>query len=189
MEIHVIPDTVKANVLMAVAGGSSVSEAARANGITPNQGRESISRLCRSLKLSSDVSEIRAHPKKYIESASKVAGDPKYALSKGLREKMQRLLRLRPPAELTPRYLSNITAEALLSVGITPGALADIQGWMLDNGTALKRRAPAGVQYTQMAKRALLLLDAFGFDVAKAASQLKRARRGVVNRSAGLPKQ
>lgn len=166
------PDTVKAKVLAAVANGSSVSDAAREHGLTPNQGRDAVARLCRDFRLPADIGEIQTNPKKYLDSASKVAMNPHYALRKNLRGELQYRLQLQSVDELTPKYVSNLTATMLLDSGITETGVADIQEWLFENGTTLKRQAPISHEHMTSVKRAIFLLNSFGFDTTEASSQL-----------------
>ena len=167
-----ISDILKAKVLMSVARGSSVSGSARANGLTPRQGRDAISRLCRTFRLPSDISEIQANPQPYLLAASEIGNTPKYALRKELRVRLQRHLKLRSADELTPKYISNLTSEMILEAGITAGALADIQEWLTQNGISLTQKAPSSDVHMQLVKRAIFLLASFGFDVEASKTQL-----------------
>src|SRR5690606_24489450 len=157
--------TAKANILIAIARGQSVAKAAQANGFTAAQARGALPRLCRDLKLRWDLEEIRANPQKYIDAATTVAADPKYALRKVLRNDLVFQLKLRSPDELTPQYVSNITAETLLSNGVTEVGLVEIQEWLLANGLSCKRKLPESDEYVRMIEKAIILLDAFGLDV------------------------
>lgn len=168
-----LSDKLKAKVLAAVAGGSSLSDAARANDLTPGQGRDAVSRLCRNFKLSPDISDIRANPKTYLELASRITSDPRHALRKELRSRIQRLLQLRSIDELTQKYISNLTAAMVLETGITEIGLAEIQEWLVDNGASLKLQAPSKHEHMVSVKRAIFLLDSFGFDTTMVSSQLK----------------
>ncbi|ELL4312300.1 hypothetical protein QFP33_001602 [Pseudomonas aeruginosa] len=170
-----ITDAKKAKILLSVAGGMTVPEAARANDVKPAQARASISRICRNAKLSPEIIDIHANPKKYIDLATKITVDPAYALRKALREQLIDILRLRSPDELTPKYVSNITAEILLKNGITGVAVAEIQEWLMDNNTELKRQAPTSEENIKLARRSALLLTAFGFNVAEVIDLLNSA--------------
>jgi hypothetical protein len=168
----VIPDKLKAQVLLAVAQGASVADAARGLKLTPSQGRDSISRLCRDLRLPSDVQAIRANPVAYISAATRMFGDPKNELHSGLRYRLQHALKLRATDALTPEYLSNLTASAILSAGLTTVALSEIQDWLVRHEKRLRPKAPKAGAETREARRAMFLLDSFGFDVRNAAAQL-----------------
>ncbi len=171
METVLQPDNIKANVLAAVACGSSISEAAKANGLTPAQGRTAISRLCRTAGLSSEISQIQEKPEKYLEISSKIQNSPQYALRRELRKKMLENLHLKSPDAITPKYVSNLTAEMILDANITEVALSEIQEWLVANGTSLKRRAPNKNQHVSLVKKAIFVLDAFGFDTTAAKKQ------------------
>ena len=134
METVLQSDNIKAKILAAVASGSSVSEAAKANGITTTQVRSAISRLCRTAKLSADISDIQESPKEYLELASLIQSTPQYALRTDLRRKIQYCLRLKSADEITPRYISNLTSEMILDAGITEFGLYEIQQWLVANG-------------------------------------------------------
>jgi len=82
-------------------------------------------------------------------------------------------LKLRSTDELTPQYVSNISAETLLSNGFTETGLVEIQEWLLANGLSCKRKLPEKDEYLRTIKKAIVLLDAFGLDVSHAKEQLK----------------
>ncbi|MCM3916215.1 hypothetical protein ACRCQO_15810 [Pseudomonas aeruginosa] len=170
-----ITDAKKAKILLSVAGGMTVPEAARANDVKPAQARSSISRICRNAKLSPEIIDIHANPKKYIDFATKIIADPAHTLRKALREQLIDILRLRSPDELTPKYVSNITAEILLKSGITGVAVSEIQEWLMSNNTELKRQAPTSEENIKLARRSALLLTAFGFNLAEVINLLNSA--------------
>lgn len=57
-----ITDHLKAKVLVSVASGMSISDAAAQHGIDVGQARNGIGRICRDSKLPSEVSKIHANP-------------------------------------------------------------------------------------------------------------------------------
>lgn len=168
-----IPDTAKANILIAIARGQSVANAAKANGFNVAQARGALPRLCRDLKLRWDLEEIRTNPQRYIDAATVVATVPKNALRRLLRDDLVTQLRLRSPDELTPQYVSNLTAETLLLNGVTETALVEIQEWLLANGLSCKRKLPETDEYMRTIQKAIILLDAFGLDLSAAKTQMK----------------
>ena len=132
-----IQDSTKAKVLESVARGQTLPDAASANGLKTSQGRDAISRICRYLKLSADISEIQSNPDKYIAAALSIINDPKYSLQNKLRKDLQHKLSLRSADELTPKYISNLTAEMLLSAGVSESSLVSVQAWMINNDSSL----------------------------------------------------
>ncbi|MBO9661426.1 hypothetical protein [Dokdonella sp.] len=167
-----ISDMMKARVLLAVAEGQSLASAAEANGLSPSRGRDALNRLCRKLRMPGHVAEIHANGQVYRDAALKIIHDPKHALRRGLRDKLVRFLELRSAEDLTPGYVSNMTAPFMLDVGFSRDAVSEIQEWLLANGTRFKRQAPKAGTQTQTATSAALLLDAFGFDVIAAKAAL-----------------
>lgn len=167
-----ISDMTKANILIAIAEGQSVAEAAKSFGLSYAQARGALPRLCRGLRLRWDLEEIRANPKKYIDAAVAVVSSPKNALRKILRNDLVFQLKLRSPDELTPQYVSNITAETLLSIGVSEIGLVEIQEWLLANGLSCKRTLPEKDEYLRSVQKAITLLDAFGFDVSSPKAQM-----------------
>lgn len=123
--------------------------------------------------MSADLEAIRADPKKYRDLAASIAKQARYELRSTLRDRLRGALHLRSDNELTPDYLSNLTPEMLLNAGVTGASLGEIQEWLVTNKQSLKRRPPDSPQHVTTIKRAIFLLDAFGFDVAKAQSQLR----------------
>ncbi len=168
-----ISDMTKANILIAIAKGQSVAEAAKPYGLSYAQARGALSRFCPHIKLRWDLEEIRANPKKYIDAALAIIASPKNALRRVLRDDLVFQLKLRSPDELTPQYVSNITAETLLSHGVTETGLVEIQEWLLANGLSCKRKLPEKNEYMRAVQKAIILLDAFGLDVSHLRAQLK----------------
>jgi hypothetical protein len=87
-------------------------------------------------------------------------------------------LRLKQIEELTPKYLSNISAAQLLSAGVSIVAVSEAQQWLLKNGTSLKRRPPEGNVEIQAIQRAIATLDAFYFDTERIRSQFNFLQEG-----------
>ena len=168
-----ISDMTKANILIAIAKGQSVAEAAKPYGLSYAQARGALSRFCPHIKLRWDLEEIRANPKKYIDAALAIIASPKNALRRVLRDDLVFQLKLRSPNELTPQYVSNITAETLLSHGVTETGLVEIQEWLLANGLSCKRKFPEKNEYMRAVQKAIILLDAFALDVSHLRAQLK----------------
>ncbi len=171
METVLQPDNIKAKILAAVARGSALSEAAKEIGLTGSQARSAVSILCRKENLSSEISEIRNNPDKYLALALRITNTPQYALREELRRRIFNNLRLKSADEITPKYVSNLTAAMILEAGITEVGLSEIQEWLVTNGTSLKKRAPE-TQHMSLVKRAIFLLDSFGFDTETVRNQL-----------------
>lgn len=87
-------------------------------------------------------------------------------------------LRLKTLEELTPKYLSNISASQLLDAELTLIAIADAQRWLVANGTSLKRRPPESKAELEAVERAIATLDAFQFDTAVVRAQLHLLQHG-----------
>ncbi|MEN9479845.1 MAG: hypothetical protein RLZZ298_1240 [Pseudomonadota bacterium] len=81
-------------------------------------------------------------------------------------------LKLKHPEDLTPRYLSNLSASQLLSVELTLVAISEGQEWLVEHGTSLKRKPPQTPEEMQAVKRAIGILDAYQFDVSIIRQQL-----------------
>lgn len=168
-----IPDTVKAKILIAIAQGQSVGDAAQAYGFKYAQARGAFPNFCRRLGLRWDLDEIKTHPQKYIDAALKVISMPQNSLRRPLRVNLIKQLRLTSAEELTPRYVSCLTAEMLLSNGVTENAITEIQKWLLAHNYSIKRKVPNSDEHLRIAEKALHVLDAFGFDMSVAKNQLK----------------
>jgi hypothetical protein len=175
----VISDIVKAKLLLSVANGMSLTEAARVHGVKSTQAQHGIRTICRSGGrghwISSDVSDIRADPTKYVDFASHIISNSKYALRRALQEKLTRILKPSLPDELTPKYLSNFTAQMLIESGFSSGVISEIQEWLVSNGTTLKRQSLSDDESFKLAKQAAFLLSAFGFKVDQIIASLSDA--------------
>jgi hypothetical protein len=74
-----ISDMTKVNILISIADGQSVADAAKCYGLSYAQARGALPRFCRHLKLRWDLEEIQANPKKYIDAAIATISSPKNA--------------------------------------------------------------------------------------------------------------
>ncbi len=70
-------EPLKAKILLAVAGGASLSDAADTHGVSVPRARKAIQSLCRSLKLSSEISDIQQSAALYAKPAQHIVDDPK----------------------------------------------------------------------------------------------------------------
>jgi hypothetical protein len=168
-----ISDMTKANILIEIAKGQSVAEAAKSYGLSYAQARGALPRFCQHLKLRWDLEDIRTKSQKYIDAATAVLSSPKNSLRRVLRNDLVFQLKLGSADELTPQYVSNVTAETLLSHGVTETGLVEIQEWLLANGLSCKRKLPETDEYMRVVQKAISLLDAFGLDVSRPRAQLK----------------
>lgn len=94
-----ISDMTKANILIAIAEGQSVAEAAKPYGLRYAQARGALSRFCPHLKLRWDIEEIRTNPKRYIDAALAIVASIKNALRRVLRNDLVFQLKLRSADE------------------------------------------------------------------------------------------
>lgn len=105
-------------------------------------------------------------------------GHPILQLNPKVAHSLASALGLKQMDELTPKYLSNISAAQLLSAGVTMIAISDAQQWLVKNGTSLKRRPPESNDEMQAVQRAIATLDAFHFDTEGVRSQLNFLQEG-----------
>ncbi|MGB3423178.1 MAG: hypothetical protein WBF84_00935 [Castellaniella sp.] len=159
-----IPNSTKAKILRSVADGATLSQAGTAAGISTARARTALGSLCRTLRQRADVEAIQAQPQKYLDALLAFEIKPQFELRKALVDKLEQALRLRSAAELTPQYLSNITASQLLECGVTLVAIAELQKWLYSHDLSLKRRPPKTESDLRETQRAIALLDAFHFD-------------------------
>ena len=116
-------EPLKAQILLAVAGGASLSDAARTHGVSVARAKQAIRSLCRSLKLSSEISDIKNSASLYVKPAQHIVDDPKYALRRKLREQLETVLLLKSSDELRVGYLSQISASTMIDARVTPIAV------------------------------------------------------------------
>lgn len=164
-------EPLKAQILLAVAGGASLSDAARTHGVSVARAKQAIRSLCRSLKLSSEISDIQQSASLYAKPAQQIVDDPKYALRRKLREQLETVLLLKSSDELRVGYLSQISASTLIDAGLTPIAVAEVQEWLVNQGSTLKRCVPDEKQLA-MLKQSAFFLHAFGLNVEQAFFEL-----------------
>jgi len=168
-----VPNSKKAEILRAVAGGANLKEAADSLGIdSGSRARDLLSRLCREMKMPDSVKDIQANPRAYLDKIDEMARSPRFELRRDLVKRLMQVLRVRDALEITPQYLSNITASQLLQNGLTTVAIAELQEWLSKHDLSLKKRAPESDQEVKEVRRALALLEAFHLDTENARRQL-----------------
>jgi hypothetical protein len=161
-----------AEVFRSFLNGSSIAEAAAAADVSYGQARSSIPRMRRRANLPFDYEAMQANPEPYLKWLDGFERDEANELRDGLRRDLVARLSLRSSTELTPKYLSNLSASRLMAAGMTTVAIAETQAWLKRHNLSLKRGAIDDSAAIREINRALLLLDAFGFDVRAASAQL-----------------
>ncbi len=168
-----IHGSTKAAILRAVANGSTIAQAARQEHIETTKARFAIQHLCRRFHLSPEVSDIQAHPERYAKALAEFEASPEIGLGQALTTKLTTALMLSSPSQVTPAYLSNISATLLLERGLTIINVHQIETWLSGSGKELKRSPPRTDWEVQEASKAISLLHTFFFDVSAAKAQLE----------------
>jgi len=163
----------RAAMLKCVAEGGTLKEAGATASISAGRVRQLLANLCRELKLPFSVDGIRADPEKYLGRLEEFKKRPQFELRKALVNDLLFKLNLKTEAELTPKYVSNISASQLLSNRVSLVAVTEIQEWLSKHGLSLKRRPPETDQEITEVKRAIALLDVYHFDTAILREQLQ----------------
>lgn len=163
----------RAVILKCVAEGGSLKDAGATASIGEGRARQLLARICRDLGLSSSVDDIHADPKKYLSQLEKFTKRPQLELRKALAHNLIFKLKLKTEADLTPKYVSNISASQLLGCGISLIAVTEIQEWLSKHSLSLKRRPPETDKEITEVKRAIALLDAYHFDITTLKEQLQ----------------
>lgn len=158
-------------VLRAVAEGRTLKEAGAAVGVGGNAARGMLYRICRELRLPSSLSDIRNNKEACLAALGVSEDHPVIELNSKIAYSLQEALRLKTAEEVAPKYVSNLSASQLLANGLTPTAVSDIQCWLVQHGTSLRRKAPEEGAETTLVRRAIDLLDAFHFDTKKVQEQ------------------
>lgn len=166
-------------VFREVVNGATVTAAAQSAGVSRNQARASMSRMCRWAGLPNDVEEMRKSPSKYLQWLQEFEGVEANELRDGLYRDLHRILQLQDSVELSPAYVANATASQLLKHGLSTGAVADVQEWLGKYSLTLKRANIFESADAREIRRAIHLLDAFGLDVTEARRQYQRITRDV----------
>lgn len=159
------------SVLRAVADGKTLTEAGTSIGVGVGRARQLLNKICRELKLPNGVSEIRRHKEEYFQLIGKLENSALIQINPKIAENLARALGLKKLDDLTPKYLSNISAAQLLNVNLTLVAVAEAQEWLVRHGMSLKRRPPENGVELQAVQRAISTLDAFQFDTSLVRSQ------------------
>jgi hypothetical protein len=79
---------------------------------------------------------------------------------------------VRSLSELSPKYISNISASQLLESGLTFVAVGELQAWLVGHQLSLKRSPPQSPGEVKAVKHAIEILDAFHFDTNLVRKQL-----------------
>lgn len=168
-----IPGFTKAAILRAVLNGSTLVDAARQEHITTARARSALQLLCRRFRLPAEVSDIQAHPERYAQALAGFEASPEIGLGLTLAAKLTAALKLSSPTQVTPAYLSNISATQLLERGLTIVNLHHIETWLSSSGKELKRSPPRTDWEIQDVSKAISLLHTLFFDVSAAKVQLE----------------
>lgn len=160
-------------VLRAIAEGKTLNDAGKLIGVSGNRASQLLYRICRELDLPSEIADIRRQKEECIKKLEGLENSTLAELNPKIAENLARVLRLGKVEDLTPEYLSNLSASQLLTANLTLVAVAEAQEWLVKNGTSLKRRPPEGKVEMQAVQRAISTLDAFQFDTTLVRSQLQ----------------
>ncbi len=159
-----VPNYRKVKILQVVLNGGTLSEAGASIEVSQSRARDILYRICREFDLPRDLKYMRSNPDEYLNKIEETKEEPKMMLRALLIDKLVRVLKLKNKDELTPQYLSNLTASQLMSNGITPVAVVEIQEWLSKSELTLKRRAPENDEDIKKVKQAIAILYAFQFD-------------------------
>lgn len=167
----------EAKILTAVANGATLVKAGASLGISSTRTKDLLNKICRKLKMSSAIKDIKASPNKYLKKLDELnteesKKEPHLYLRSTLVSKLKSILKLNSASDLTPKYLSNITASQLINRGVSIIAITELQEWLSRYSLSLKKCPPEGEAEIKEVRRAIALLDAFYFDTTTIKSQL-----------------
>lgn len=161
----------KAKVLKAVAAGKTLTSAGEEVGVSSTRARQLLHSICRELRLSDGVKDIRANKDEYLTRLAVIADPPSAELEKRFVGDLMVKLKLADASKLTPQYVSNLTASDLFRCGCTVTAIVTLQSWLKGHGLSLKRSPPETDVEAKEVLRAIRLLDAYQFDTAAIEAQ------------------
>jgi len=168
-----IPNSVKAQLLRDVANGKSLKQAAADAKLSLYSANNALIRLCRTLNLPHHVKSIQAEPQRYLDALDEREQMPEFSLPFDLAHRLRVALHLRSDTELTPQYLSNITASQLLDCGFSLIAIYELQRWLGAKGFSLKRSPPQTDHEIKEVEKAITVLYLFYFDMTLPQRQLQ----------------
>ena len=169
-----ITQTQTIDVFRKVVNGTSLAATARSAGVTAEQARNAVARMCRIARLSNDKEQMRTSPEPYLRWVSELEQLPRNELRPELQRRLVAALQLRSPSELTPKHLANLTVSQLLAAGLTQVALAEVHEWLARHGRSLKCgliEKKDDIRTT--ISRAISLLEAYGCNVDESKKQLQ----------------
>ncbi len=132
------PEQRKIQVLEIVAQGGTLSEAGKSVGVGAVRARDMLSSLCRAIRMSRSLNEIRLQPDEYIKRAKKLDCQFKMNVGRKLVNKLIKLLNLKDENNINPEYLSSYSASELARKGLSSHNIADLEHNMLRAGKTLK---------------------------------------------------
>ena len=166
-------DTRGAAIIRAIAHGSTLKAAGEAIGLKSTRASQVLNKYCRQIGLPGVVADIKNNPSVYLEKIEITQEIDQSPLARNSINDLVYKLKLSSTEQLTPKYLSNVTATQLLAAGVTLVTISDLQDWLKNTGHSLKRHPPETNDATKAIKRAINLLDAFYFDVSSINEQFK----------------
>ena len=158
-------DTRGAAIIRSIANGGTLKAAGDAIGVSSTRAGQILRIYCRQIGLPGTISEIKSRPFDYLNNLEKTTEIDRSTLTRNAIHNLVYKLKLKSAEELTPKYLSNVTASQLLGVGVTFVTISDLQGWLKTSGHSLKRHPPESANAITAIKRAINLLEAFYFDI------------------------
>lgn len=180
-----ISNITKASVLRSVIAGANLSQAARAERISPDRARIAVARICELLHLRSDIATIQSRPEVYLEALARFEEMPHFELRTTMVAKLRKVLALRSSRQLTPTYLACITASRLINQGMSVTSIADIQDWLLKYDLSLCPSPPETELDFREVKKAIALLDAFGLDIEAVEWQMRKLEHKRAGKAGG----
>ncbi|WP_445367095.1 hypothetical protein ACH5Y9_18285 [Methylomonas sp. BW4-1] len=158
-------DTRGAAIIRSIANGGTLKAAGESIGVSDTRASQILHRYCRHIGLSSIVSEIKSNPSIYLDKIGEITEIEKCPIPQKTIRDLVWKLKLSSEDQLTPKYLSNITATQLLLADVSLTTVSDLQEWLQNSGLSLKRHAPERNEEIKAIRRAVNLLDAFCFDI------------------------
>jgi hypothetical protein len=159
-------------VLKAIVAGKTLVEAGEVVNVGTGRARELLFKICREFRLPYVVSEIKSNPKPYLEKLDNLPENLLIGLRSQLVEDLVNVLKVKNLSELSPKYISNISASQLLESGLTLVAVGELQAWLVGHQLSLKRSPPQSNAEIKAVKHAIEILDAFHFDTKLVRKQL-----------------
>jgi len=161
---------IKVQAFKAIVEGDTLTKVAKDSGVTITTINSWMHRMFwRALRIPAGYKDIQKNPSPYLKHIEKLEKEPTFHLSRGLGRK---LLSIIPKQDISPQYLSNMSASLLFKNGFNIANISELQEWLAETGYSLKSELPKTDVEIKQVREAVALLEVYQFDAKFVREQL-----------------